>query len=154
MLKDLRAIEIMGILETGPADNINVNRQSRSINSVLIKLVSLRVMIHPQCLFPAVDIARNMTEEDGVAQGFGVPLFKKRVMLLESSSELHRIVVVVVLYRIAPCLVVLLLDKQVGHILVNNMLVLRLGAEKEGFGRGSLDKQTASAGRKRVMLFA
>lgn len=47
----LSAMEIMGILETGQADNININRQSRTLNGVLVKLVLLRVMNLPQCLF-------------------------------------------------------------------------------------------------------
>ena len=101
-------------------DDVGLARDGRRLNGVLVQLVLLG---QSNGLLPAlvlaVDVSGNLAEED-------------EVVLLKATSQVHGIVVVVVLYRIAESLVVFLLDEQIVDSLVDSALVLALDVKQEG----------------------
>ena len=101
-------------------NDIRLARHGRGFNSVLEQLVLLAESdrLLPSLVF-AVDVGCDLTEED-------------QVVLLQTLGKINGVIVVVVVDRVAECLIVLLFDKEVVEGVVDLALVLRLDVEEEG----------------------
>ena len=100
-------------------DNLGLCRDRRCLDGILKELVLLREgnRLLPSLVL-AVDVCCDLAEEN-------------KVVLLETLGEVHGIVVVVAVDRVAQSLVVLLLNQQVVEGVVDLTLVLRLNVQKE-----------------------